>query len=57
MEAVYHRVPVLGLPVSNDQFANMARAQRQGFAQELRWIELNQDSLLSKIQELITNPR
>jgi len=57
MEAVYHRVPVLGLPVSNDQFANMARAQRQGFAQELRWIDLNQDSLLSKIQELITNPR
>ena len=32
MEAVYHGVPVLGMPLSSDQFASLARSKREGYA-------------------------
>ena len=57
MEAVYHGVPVLGLPFSNDQFANLARAQREGYALQLKWKDITQESLFAVCQELINNQR
>jgi len=57
MEAVYHGVPVLGLPISNDQYANLARAQRKGYALKFRWTDITQQSLFTTIQELINNPK
>ena len=57
MESVYHGVPVLGLPLSTDQFASIARSRREGYALSLRWQDVNRDSLFKTIQELLTNPK
>ena len=57
MEAVYHGVPVLGLPLSNDQYANLARAQRKGYAISFKWRDITEESLFAAIQEMINNPR
>merc|ERR1712136_242614 len=57
MEAVYHGVPVLGLPFFNDQYANVIRAQREGYALQLKWKDITKESLFAVCQELINNPR
>jgi len=57
MEAVYHGVPVIGLPLSADQFANIARAQREGYATELKWKDITQESLSVTIHQMLDNPR
>ncbi|EFX68357.1 putative UDP-glucuronosyltransferase [Daphnia pulex] len=52
-EAIYHGVPVLGLPFISDQLLNMDKAVRDGYALQLRWNEI-QDKLLHRtIHELI----
>ena len=57
MEAIYHEVPILGLPLTNDQSANLARAQRKGYALQLNWKDITKESLVGAIRELINNPR
>jgi len=57
MEAVYHGVPVLGMPLSSDQFASLARSKREGYALTMKWKDVNYDSLLNTIQELLNNPK
>jgi len=57
MEAVYHGVPILGFPFGNDQNANLARAQLEGYGLTLRWKDITYDSLLNTIRELLNNPK
>ena len=57
MEAVYHGVPVLGLPLSSDQFGNLARVEKAGYGQALQWKDVNKDTLRSTLQELLTNSK
>ena len=57
MEAVYHRVPVLGMPLSSDQFASLARSKREGYALTLKWKDINQESLSNTIGEMLNNPK
>ena len=57
MEAVYHGVPVLGLPLTTDQFGNLARTQLEGYGKTLLWKDITKDSLQSTLQELLTNPK
>ena len=54
-EAVYHGVPVLGLPFGTDQKLNMRRAIDDGYATKLAWTEINQESLTSAIIDLLYN--
>jgi glucuronosyltransferase len=56
-EAVYHGVPVLGLPFGTDQKLNMRRAIDDGYASKLAWTEINQETLTSAIIELLYNSR
>ena len=56
-EAVYHGVPVIGLPVFGDQYSNMQKAERDGYAINLRWDALTEEILYNSIQEILHNHR
>lgn len=52
-EAIYHGVPVLGLPFINDQLLNMDKAVRDGYALQLLWNQIEDKLLYRSIRELI----
>ncbi len=54
-EAIYHKVPVLGLPFSNDQFLNLNRAVNDGYALKLYWIEVTEESVGAALDQLLHN--
>lgn len=56
-EAIYHNVPMLGLPFGTDQKLNMKRAVNGGYARQLRWTDLNEQTLTENIQQLLYNSR
>ena len=56
-EAIYHGVPVLGLPFGTDQALNLKRAVRDGYAVTLEWTDVTQETLTKSIQDLLHNPR
>ncbi|XP_043654122.1 UDP-glycosyltransferase UGT5-like isoform X2 [Drosophila teissieri] len=57
IEAVDSGVPILGLPVFFDQFNNLRRAQLKGMAEVLDINQLDVDTLVKTIIELIENPK
>ena len=56
-EAIYHAVPVLGIPFGNDQRTNLAKAQREGYILKLDWDQITENILYETIQTLINEPR
>ena len=54
-EAVYHAVPVLGLPFVNDQRLNMDKAVRDGYAIRLGWDEIQEQRLYRAVNQLVYN--
>ncbi|CAL8088550.1 unnamed protein product [Orchesella dallaii] len=56
-EAVYHGVPVLGMPVFVDQDANMHQAEMLGFGIKGEILDLTQDKLEPLIRRILEDPR
>ncbi|KAL3289138.1 hypothetical protein HHI36_003575 [Cryptolaemus montrouzieri] len=56
-EAVFHGVPVLGIPFFADQKANVASLIKSGFAAMLEPNKITQESFDSTIGELLTNTK
>jgi glucuronosyltransferase len=56
-EAVYHGVPMLGLPFGNDQRGNVAKLRKEGFALVLGWDNVNEEVLHDAINTLLNDPR
>ncbi len=56
-EAVFHRVPVLGLPIVADQSLNVKRAVRDGYALRLDWKDVTEESLAEALNQLLHNSR
>ncbi|KAM6942703.1 LOW QUALITY PROTEIN: uncharacterized protein FYW49_013654 [Xenentodon cancila] len=56
-EAMYHGVPVVGLPVCFDQYDNLLRLQERGAAKILTLAAVDKDdNFLKAIQEVISDP-
>lgn len=55
-QAVYHGVPVLGLPLFYDQTDNVIRLQSKGMALYITVGELEEEVLVAKLTQLITIP-
>ncbi|CAL4126253.1 unnamed protein product, partial [Meganyctiphanes norvegica] len=53
MEAKYHGVPVLAVPISFDQHRNAARLARKGLGRVLNWEEMTVESIIENIKILI----
>ncbi|XP_037719401.1 UDP-glycosyltransferase UGT4 [Drosophila subpulchrella] len=56
IEAIDSGVPMLGFPLFFDQFSNLHRVQLAGMAEVLDTNDLNADTLIETIKELIENP-
>ena len=50
-------MPLLGLPFGTDQKLNMLRAVNDGYARQLFWNEVSEESLTEAIGDLLHNAR
>ncbi|XP_072110905.1 UDP-glucuronosyltransferase 3A1-like [Mobula birostris] len=55
-QAVYHGVPVLGMPLFFDQMDNIIRLMSKGMALSISVGELEEETLRTKLTQLLTNP-
>lgn len=56
-EAIFHGVPVIGLPFMTDQHLNLGRAVNDGYAVKLAWKEVNEETLTKSLNEILHYPR
>jgi glucuronosyltransferase len=56
-EAVYHGVPVLGLPIFGDQNVNANLAAQLGFGEEIEILDVTEDGLEASINNVVKNDR
>ena len=54
-EAIYHGVPVVGIPLFMDQDTNMMLAEAKGFAKKLELLTLDEETLLSAINGVLND--
>lgn len=57
LQAVYHSVPVLGVPLFGDQFDNLVRVTAKGLGLALKPTDIHSDVLSHTITTLITDHR
>lgn len=57
MQAVYHAVPVLAIPLFGDQFDNVVRAEAKGLGVSIRPTHITRELVSSTIQTVIHNIR
>ncbi|KAJ3585048.1 hypothetical protein NHX12_013771 [Muraenolepis orangiensis] len=55
-EAIYHGVPVLGLPLLFDQFDNLIRMKGRGAARVVEASSLNAEDFLEALRDVLENP-
>jgi len=54
-EAIYHGVPMLGLPVMGDQLSNIKNVVNKGVAEEIDYNELEEEVIYGKVMKLIAD--
>lgn len=57
LQAVYHAVPVLGIPLFGDQFDNVVRAEAKGLGLTINPTQITRELLSSTIQTIIQDTR
>lgn len=55
IEATHFGVPILGIPIYGDQFMNIERAVENGYALRINYHELNEETLLKNLEEILGN--
>uniref|UniRef100_A0A665UFC8 UDP-glucuronosyltransferase n=1 Tax=Echeneis naucrates TaxID=173247 RepID=A0A665UFC8_ECHNA len=55
-EAIYHGVPIVGIPLLFDQFENILRLETRGAATAVDASKLNRQNFLEAVQEVLHNP-
>ncbi len=57
LQAVYHAVPVLAIPLFGDQFDNVVRAETKGLGLSIKPTHITRELLSSTIQTIIQDTR
>lgn len=55
-EAIYHGVPMLGMPVMADQLSNIKNVVQKGLAEEVDYDVMDENDIYEKLVKLINNP-
>ncbi|XP_075434395.1 2-hydroxyacylsphingosine 1-beta-galactosyltransferase-like [Ascaphus truei] len=55
-EAMYHGVPVVGIPLFGDHYDAMTRVEAKGMGILLEWQTVTEDNLYKSLMEVIRNP-
>ncbi|XP_053720665.1 UDP-glucuronosyltransferase 2B1-like [Synchiropus splendidus] len=55
-EAIYHGVPILGMPLIFDQRDNVLRIVARGAGKIIRFSDLTEETFYKDLQEVLTNP-
>lgn len=55
MEAMYHEVPILGIPFFGDQITNVATAAANGWARSLKLEDITEANFSEAIEDLLKN--
>jgi hypothetical protein len=55
-EAIFHGVPVIGIPIFGDQELNMARATRAGYGLTIKYSNLTEKALTWALNEMLYKP-
>lgn len=55
-EAIYHGVPMLGMPVMADQLSNIKNVVEKGLGEEINYDELDENDIYDKLLRLIGDP-
>jgi hypothetical protein len=55
-EAVYHGVPLLGIPMLGDQMLNMQKSENSGFALTLELMDITEEKLFQYINRILSEP-
>lgn len=56
-EAMYHGVPVVGVPLFGDHYDTMTRVQAKGMGIMLEWKRMSEDDLYTAMVNVITDKR
>ncbi|XP_038210097.1 UDP-glycosyltransferase UGT5-like [Zerene cesonia] len=54
-EAIYHGVPIIGIPIYADQFNNLLLAQQIGFGKVMRYQDINETVLETILHDVLNN--
>ncbi|XP_028171301.1 UDP-glucuronosyltransferase 2B20-like [Ostrinia furnacalis] len=52
-EAIFHGVPIIGVPIYADQYNNLLQAQKLGFGKILQYRDINEDTLRKNLHEVL----
>lgn len=55
-EAIYHGIPMVGLPLFGEQYDNIAHMKAKGAAMKLEFNSLSSTDLLNALKTVINNP-
>lgn len=56
-EAMYHGVPVVGVPLFGDHYDTMTRVQAKGMGVMLEWKRMSEQDLYTAMHSVITDKR
>ncbi|XP_053657919.1 UDP-glycosyltransferase UGT5-like [Anopheles marshallii] len=56
-EALFHGVPLVGIPMFGDQPVNLAKVEEEGWAYVLQYTELTRDKFAKAVHEVLHDPR
>ncbi|KAK5645049.1 hypothetical protein RI129_006349 [Pyrocoelia pectoralis] len=57
IEAIYHGVPIVGVPVFGDQLMNTARAELGGYGKGVHFKTLTEEAFGNAVNEVLNNPK
>ncbi|CAH0398392.1 unnamed protein product [Chilo suppressalis] len=54
-EAIYHGVPIIGVPIYGDQYNNLLQMQQAGLAKILQFHDINEENLETLLNEVLNH--
>lgn len=56
-EAIFHGVPIIGVPIYADQYNNLLQVENLGFGRILQYNDINEQSLQNQLNEVLRDDK